>query len=121
MTNEITINKTHLLRQHGFSMLLLYANGCPYCEDAKKHYDNLNLNNVQLFKLELTEESLPFYLQQENINEITPETPMDIPKIYIYHPDMIGEHNMYGMYYKMNGYDAQELDKLVNKLESMSE
>jgi thiol-disulfide isomerase/thioredoxin len=144
--NILEPNNLDVLKQDNFSVVMIWANGCHFCEQAKPQFDALepDFPDFIFYKIELTNDSFHnFYKQFEQeelkavpsvdedgepildakgnqitVNRLTISTA--VPKYYVFHGSEASEENPYGLLGKVEGHNLEQLKAILGQISEMA-
>ena len=135
-----------ILKQEDFSVLMIWAEGCGVCTEAKPLFEKLEpkFEDFNFYKVQMSDENYGFYKKYEEEQEIeVPAADEDgdpivdargnqmkrkvktilnqVPKYYVFHGSEATEDDEYGLLGKVDGHNLEQLEAILEQIKTMSE
>jgi len=135
-----------ILKQEEFSVLMIWADGCHVCAEAKPLFEKLEpkFEDFNFYKVQMSDENYGFYKKYEEEQEVTvPAIDEDgdvivdargnkmtrktmgyinqVPKYYVFHGSEATEEDEYGLLGKVDGHNLEQLEAILEQIKAMSE
>ena len=135
-----------VLKKEEFSVLMIWAEGCGVCQQAKPLYEAIEpkFEDFNFYKMQMADENYGFYKKYEEEQEVeVPAVDEDgdpiidargnqmtrktmgyinqVPKYYVFHGSEATEEDEYGLLGKVDGHNLEQLEAILGQISSMSE
>lgn len=135
-----------ILKSEDFSVLMIWADGCHVCAEAKPNFEKLEpkFKDFNFYKMQMADENYGFYKKYEEEQEIeVPAVDEDgdpivdargnqmkrkttgyitrVPKYYVFNGSEASEDDEYGLLGKIDGHNLEQLEAILGEIEKLQE